>query len=89
MLGEHFKYGWRIPTNIINGIIETGYKERYSKLLDKIKNKEFENSNALYEDEEFGKFTSEIYEKLGYSYSLNPDFGDEYKEWSEKKVLFR
>ena len=89
LLGEHYKYGWTIPTNIINGIIETGYKERYSELLDKIKNKEFENSNALYEDEEFGKFTSEIYEKLGYSYSLNPDFEDEYKEWSEKKVLFR
>jgi len=89
LLGDHFEYGWVISTDIINGIIDTGYKDRYSELIEKINNKEFESSNALYEDESFGKFTSEIYEKLGYSYSLNPNFAEEYKRWSATKLLFR
>ena len=36
VLGEHNKTGWSISTNIINGIINTGYKERYADLFDKL-----------------------------------------------------
>ena len=89
ILGEHFKTGWTIGTNRINGIIDTGYKDRYAELFEKIKNGAFSSSTALYEDEQFRQFTNEIYEKLGYGYSLNPNFAEDYKEWVTYRVLFR
>ena len=88
ILGEHNKTGLSISTNIINGIINTGYKERYADLFDKLENGKIAKSE-LYEDEQFKSFTNEIYERLGYGYSLNPDFADSYREWSATQVLFR
>ena len=89
VIGEHYKTGWVVSTNIINGIIDTGYRERYTDLFDKIQNGKISNTSDLYEDEQFSSFTNEIYEKLGYGYSLNPDFAEAYREWSTTQVLFR
>jgi len=89
ILGEHHKTGWTISTNMINGIIDTGYKDRYAELFEKIKSGDFSSSTVLYEYDQFRQFTNEIYEKLGYSYSFNPNFAEEYKEWSAQQVLFR
>ena len=89
ILGEHHKAGWTISTNMINGIIDTGYKDRYAELFEKIKSGDFSSSTALYKDDQFRQFTNEIYEKLGYGYSFNPNFAEDYKEWSARQVQFR
>lgn len=58
----------------INGVIHTGYKERYNDLVDKYNNEEFDSINDLIEDESFLKLSDEIFSSLGYTYSLNPNF---------------
>ena len=58
----------------INGIIDTGYDERYKDLLKrlgKIKNLTLAD---LYEDKDFQKLSNEIYDCLGYSYATSPNF---------------
>ena len=60
----------------INGIIETGYKEKYKNLFDKIANNTKLNTSELYSDKDFQSFSNDIFDKLGYSYSFNEDFFD-------------
>ena len=61
----------------INGIISTGYKERYIDLFGKVKSGEIKNASELLQDEDFMRFSDEVYEKLGFCYSLNPDFKEQ------------
>ena len=64
---------------IINGIIETNYKETYKDLIEKLSNaKNWSDLNALYENTDFQIFLNDIYERLGYSYTLNQNFEENY-----------
>jgi ABC-type antimicrobial peptide transport system permease subunit len=58
----------------INAIIDTDYDERNNLLFDKIKQGYFKKSSDYYEDEDFLKLSNEIYEYLGYTYSLDPTY---------------
>lgn len=58
----------------INGVIETGYKEKYKVILDKIKNDKSLQVSELYENKEFQNLSNDIFDKLGYSYSFNENF---------------
>ena len=89
ILGIYYFNNWTIPSAYINGVIHTGYKDRYKELFEQIRNNKFSNISDMYENEDFKMLTNEIYEKLGYSYSINSDFAEEYKEWSSKRVLFK
>ena len=64
-------YGCR---GYINGIIETGYRERYKDLCDSVLQGDIKNISELVDDPEMIRFTNEIYSVLGFGYSLNPDF---------------
>lgn len=61
----------------INGIIYTGYKEKYKDMLEKFDNGEYENYEALMEEESFSKLVEDIYSSLGFCYSLNPNFKED------------
>lgn len=58
----------------INGIIDTGYKERYKELFDKIEADSSLELKDLYEDSIFQEFSIEIYDTLGYCYTTNSNF---------------
>ena len=88
ILGEYNNAGWTVSTQYVNGIINTGYKDKYASLFEKINNKEFKSTQDLYEDADYKKFTSEIYEKLGFCYSLNSNFIEDYKNTWGKEVPF-
>lgn len=88
ILGEYKAAGWTVSTQYVNGIINTGYKDKYASLFEKINNKEFESTQDLYEDADYKKFASEIYEKLGFCYSLNSNFIEDYKNTWGKEVPF-
>ena len=77
LLGGYNQAGFE-KSMIINAIINTGYQERYAGVLKKIDDGDFARSSEMFQDEEFIKLTNEIYEKLGFCYSLNENFGTEY-----------
>lgn len=70
--------GWKDDVFIINGIIETGYKETYADLFKQLSNNPQINLNDLNGNAEAQSFLNDVYDRLGYSYSLNPDFLTEY-----------
>ena len=76
LLGE---YGMReLKRCFINGIINTGYKDKYSQLFERITNREFKNKSELFKDEDFMAFSFEVSDSLGYAYSFNENFVDAY-----------
>ena len=48
--------------------------------MDKVSAGEFESAAQMYEDPAFLNLSNEIYDNLGYSYSINPDFVNAYKQ---------
>ena len=75
ILGIYAVSGWEY--GYINGIIETGYKDRYLDLLNKVLAGNKFSVNDFYENEEFISFNNEVYGALGYCFSLNPNFIEE------------
>lgn len=67
------------PQIFINGIINTGYKERYAELFQRIYSGEYKSGTELYEDEEYLEFMREVYDCLGYNYSTNVNFAEDYR----------
>lgn len=78
LIGE-YRWGTDSVTNsisrgYINGIIKTGYDDTYAELFDMIENEEFDSLNDMLENEDFCNFVEDIYNGLGFCYTLNPDF---------------
>ena len=61
----------------INGIFETGYKEKYSELLNFFEENPDTTFAELTEDEIFVAYIQDIYTGLGFCYSLNPNFRED------------
>ena len=71
--GVH-SYGSR---GYINGIIYTGYKEKYAEMLDMIAKGDIETFADIKENEIFGRFVEDVYTELGFCYTLNPNFKED------------
>ncbi len=90
LLGEYIPDETGIGTITINGIISTNYKERYQALIDRVTVNKETDLAVLYNDEDFQKFSSELYSFLAYSYSFNPNYAADYQAadhtyaWSQK-----
>lgn len=78
ILGPYRYKAFTTDRIIINGIIETNYKERYNDLFMKFLSGETNKVSDLYENSDFNKFNSELYDSLGYSYSLNSNLLNDY-----------
>ena len=70
--------GWNYDAFIINGIIKTNYKERYEGLFEKLKKNPSLSMTELYEDPDFQAFSQDVYARLGYSYTTNQTFLEDY-----------
>lgn len=70
---------WPSESFIINGIIDTGYKDKYASLLERIKSGSLKMDSSLFTDDEASNFLSHVYDRLGLCYSLNPSFLEDYK----------
>ena len=74
ILGLYHPSGWHNDGVFISGIIDTGYKTRHKAVVDKMFNGDFYFIRDLFDDENSADFMTEVYDSLGFSYSLNPDF---------------
>ena len=77
-------YGYR---GYINGIIYTGYKERYQSLCESVAmgDKTF---SEIANDPSMIDFTNEIYSSLGFGYSLNPEFATAFGEHNPCEIIW-
>jgi uncharacterized ubiquitin-like protein YukD len=80
LLGEYYFSRFTLSHCYINGIIDTGYKDRYKELCVKISEEKITGTSELYGDPDFQAFSNEIYASLGYCYTKNPDFVQDYME---------
>ena len=62
----------------INGIIRTDYDERYAELIERVTVNKENDLVALFNDEQFQKLSSELYTFLGYSYTFNQNYVEDY-----------
>lgn len=60
-----------LPRGYINGIIHTGYREKYRSLFEK---DDPESLEQLLQNEDFPALVEDIHTRYGFCYSLNPDF---------------
>ena len=80
------RYGYVLSSSsqnrfIINGIIKTGYQDTHKNLIEKMSNQKGKVSvNELYTDPDFSFFSTDVYDRLGYSYTLNSNFLEDYIE---------
>lgn len=75
ILGKYSPAGFRVDVIYINAIIYTGYAERHRELIDELTDPESSiDLESVYSDKRFISFSNDIYDSLGYSYSLNPNF---------------
>ena len=77
ILGKFMHPNSTIEQSYVNGIIYTGYKERYQDFIDLLKTGNFKISE-LYEMSEFQSLTGEVYEYLGYCFTTNPNFVEDF-----------
>ena len=77
ILGKFMHPNSTIEQSYVNGIIYTGYKERYQDFIDLLKTGKFKISE-LYEMSEFQSLTGEVYEYLGYCFTTNPNFVEDF-----------
>lgn len=79
LIGDFYlRPGFITPHIYINAIINTGYKERYSDLFDLINSGKLSKKQDFLDNEDYLNFSKEVYEKLGYNYSTNDNFLNDY-----------
>lgn len=79
LIGYIYIPGYACPYMYVNGIIDTGYKEKYGELIDDYQNGKISDSN-IYNDSRFITFSNDIYDYLGYTFSTNPNFFNDLDE---------
>lgn len=77
-------YGYR---GYINGIIETGYKEKYRSLCESVAMGD-KTLSEIASDPDMVNFTNEIYSYLGFGYSLNPNFATAFGESNPCEIVW-
>ncbi|MBR3994595.1 MAG: ABC transporter ATP-binding protein/permease [Clostridia bacterium] len=63
-----------VSRGYINGIIETGYKEKYKKLLSTVEKYGFDYIKESLNNEDLLQLADDIHTRYGLCYSLNPNF---------------
>ena len=76
ILGTYLPLGWKYDSIYINSVIETGYKTKHKVLMDKFLSGEIESLHDLETDQILLDFMTDVYDSIGFSYSLSPNFSE-------------
>lgn len=74
ILGSFNPSGAKLNYGYVNGIIHTGYAERYADLFERLKNNETQINVLIREDEQLALFYDEVKQYLAMGYSTEADF---------------
>lgn len=74
IIGDYKPAGWTYDTMAINGIIYTGYREKHGAILQEIANTKNFNVADFYTNKAYVAFSNDLYDFLGYSYSLDQNY---------------
>ena len=89
LLGEYFYSGnLNHARGYINAIIKTNYQEDNKELIEKFKSGQFKNISDLFELDLFKEFTNDIYTRLGFCYSTNPNFVNDFNKADTYKTVW-
>ena len=77
LLGGFFIAGYYSPRMYVNGIIKTDYKEKYGEIIESVKKGAIDVS-SIGENEELQGLLTDVYARLGFCYSLNPNFVNDF-----------
>lgn len=70
---------WPSDRFVINGIIDTGYREKHASLFERIKNGSLQMDWTLFNDNEASSFLEDVFDRLGLCYTTNQSFLENYK----------
>ncbi len=90
LLGEYLYNHTTLRFNrgYINGIIKTGYKDKYEDLLNELSPNSKINMNDMYNNKDFINLTTEIYSSLGFTYTFNKNFKDDFNKLDEFRSVW-
>ena len=74
--GSNSIYGY-VTRGYVNGIFDTGYKEKYKDILEVFEENPDMKYSELAENESFLELVDDVYTGLGFCYSLNPNFRED------------
>ena len=88
LVGSYYYTSPNFRRVYINGIIDTGYKTEHKKFIDDFNNNVFPDIFALHEDLGFLDFTNSVFDSLGFCFSLNPNFKEDFIGTEEIDLLW-
>jgi ABC-type antimicrobial peptide transport system permease subunit len=74
LVGRYVPATWTYSNMTVKAVIKTNYKERHKAFFEKAKQNVYKTTEDMYNDADFLAFLNEIYDCLGYSYSLDPNY---------------
>ena len=78
ILGSYHYSSNKYNRGYINGIIKTDYREKYKNIFDAYYSGKRYTLAELNGNQEFLKFSDDVYAKYGYCFSFNPDFKESF-----------
>ena len=78
ILGRYYFGNYSTCRGYINGIIKTNYKEKYKNLFENTSNLTTIKISELVNNADYNNFFNDIYSSLGFSYSLNKNFQEDF-----------
>lgn len=76
ILGDYVPSGWSKDSLRISAIIETGYLDKHGNIINKMKSGEVSTLKEIQSDAEFLNLMADVYDSLGFSYSIDHDFAE-------------
>ena len=88
LVGDYYYNSPTFKRIYVNGIIETGYEAKHKDFIDLFKSNAFPDLFALHEDMGFLNFTNSVFDSLGFCFSLNPNFREDFVGTKEIDLLW-
>ena len=88
ILGYYYYFPYNTCRGYINGVIKTGYKDKYKEFFEELDSMTDLSMSKICQIDGYTQFYNEIYSSLGFSYSLNPSFIEQTMNETASEVAY-
>ena len=88
IIGEYSIYSTNGKRGYINGIIKTDYKEKHGDFLNEVISSKNTSISKYYHDQDFVSLVNDIYDYLGFTFSLNKNFVEDIKNNPDNTITW-